>query len=89
MSRLPLEGEQNGATCCSSAICCGTEPFRGLKGLNIVVLSIFLRLKLRQRQYRADRGFTLNMNVWLPLFWRIWTRPHVLAWSMGLITAIV
>ena len=39
----------------------------------------------------ADRIFTLNMNIWLPLFWSTWSRargqtcPHELAWHMGVI----
>ena len=39
----------------------------------------------------ADRVFTLNMNIWHPLFWSTWSRargqtcPHEMAWHMGVI----
>ena len=46
-----------------------------------------------QWQSRADRVLTLNINIRLPLFWSTssWarTQPHVLAWRMGVIIAIV
>ena len=51
----------------------------------------FLRFRQWRRLWRsrADRGENLNTTIWLPLFWRTWTRawastcPHVWAWHMG------
>ena len=49
----------------------------------------FFFLGFRHWQSRADRGINLNKTIWLPLFWRSWTRavahtrPRVLAWHMG------
>ena len=55
----------------------------------IAVLSIFFFLGFRQWRSRADRVVNLDTTIWLPLFWRTWTRawastrPHVRAWHMG------
>ena len=39
-------------------------------------LYIFLLLGFRQWRSRADRVFTLNMNIRLPLFWSTWSRAR-------------
>ena len=59
------------------------------------VLIIFFFLGFRQWRSRADRVLTLNMNIWLPLFWSTWSRArgqdsatYVLAWSTRVIRAL-
>ena len=53
----------------------------------IVALSIIIFfLGFRQWRFRADRALTLNMNIWLPLFWSSWNqaRGPALATCAGL-----
>ena len=65
----------------------------------ILLRALFLLLGFRQRRFRANRVVNLNTTIRLPLLWRTWTRalaphspfvnPHVRAWRMRVMTAIV
>ena len=69
--------------------CTDTRAFILLRSL------IFFLLGFRQWRSRADSVVNLNTTIRLALFWRIWTwawastRPHVLAWRIADIIAIV
>ena len=77
--------------CCASAILRSTEPVSALTHTLFKLLRslYFVFRGLRQWRSRADRVVNLNTTIWLPLFWRTWTRarantrPHVLTWHMG------
>ena len=77
--------------CSASAILRGTEPVSALTRALVYCCTLqnFLLLGFCQWRSRADRVVNLNTTIWLPLFWRTWTRarastrPHVLAWHMG------
>ena len=44
-----------------------------MRAFYIAALSImFFPLWSRQWRFRADRVLTLNVNIWLPLFWSTW-----------------
>ena len=95
--RFP-QGDPGDETPCSPlAILRGTEPISTLTRalLYCCALCDFVFLGFRQWRSRADRFLTLNMNIRLPLFWSTWSRarvqtqPHVLAWRMGVVIAIV
>ena len=80
--------------CSASAILRGTESVSAMTLALFILLQCctlynFFFLGFRQWLSRADRVVNLNTTIWLPLFWRTWTRarastrPHVLAWHMG------
>ena len=68
----------------TSAILCGTEPVSTLTHSLFILLCFlwFFFWGFRLWLSCADRVVNLNTTIWLPLFWRTWTRV-LLAWHMG------
>ena len=75
--------------CSPAAILRGTEPVSALTSALLYCCALYNFVFLGFRQWRscADRVLTLNMNIQLPLFGV--TLPHVRAWHMGVIIAIL